>query len=464
MYICTYIVFFVFVAKHGFEKLIRYNKQTNKQRTVSFFLLSEVIYLHLVFTLFFSALLFFFDVGKLHFFLINYLFLFVVVYLAGKTKQTKIQGGTMHCVFVPGRGRFVEAASDIAAGSTVFKEEAYCVAQRLGNSKTKRCVFCCGDVHQPFSMCNECGSVYCCEKCATTHSGSHTRTGECCAIIFTKIAANSIPDEDLDTFEMACLILARCAAEGKGEQLSWCAHNAEATSFETVGFGSETASPLRFLNTGASAGTVFVPSYDHVACLGTNMRDTIPEIVEDFSKLYDTYESTLQHKKYLRQTREHEHRLPSNVSRDTFVAICTAFLCNGFGIWNAINRQLGVALYPESSYFNHSCAPNMGRRNIKKTRIIEFFAARNIHKGEALCISYIDLKLPVAERKAKLRATYSFDCSCVRCAPEADFIVANTVCCDCMPALCCSCISKVMQPLGNGMYTCPCCDEKQETT
>ncbi|KPI84820.1 hypothetical protein ABL78_6128 [Leptomonas seymouri] len=370
----------------------------------------------------------------------------------------------MHCEFHPGQGRFVVAAVNIAAGSVIFKEEAYSVAQHIDNTKSQRCVHCCGDARKPFKKCNKCGSAYCCEECLTVHSSSHTETGECCAVIFTKIAAKNVPEEDLDTFMMTCLVLGRCASEKKDERLCRTVSGAENTLFETVGFGMEIESPLRFLNMGVAPDTVFVSSYDHVECLGTNLRETNSEIVDDFTKLYDIYLSTLQHKKYLQQTRTHTHKLPCNVSCKTFVAICTAFLCNGFGIWSSVNHQLGVALYPQSSYFNHSCAPNMGRRNIKKTRVIEFFAARDIEKGESLCISYIDLKLPAMERAAKVKATYSFDCSCIRCDPAADYIVANTVCCGCVPALCCNCISKVMQPLEDGMYVCPCCDEKQEAS
>ncbi|KPA77303.1 hypothetical protein ABB37_07192 [Leptomonas pyrrhocoris] len=356
----------------------------------------------------------------------------------------------MHCEFALGRGRFVVAATNIAAGSVIFKEEAYCVAPSVSNTKAQRCVYCCGDAHNPFGKCNKCGSAYCCEECWSAHSSNHSETGECCAVGFTKIAAKSVPEEDRDTFEMACLVLGRCAAEKKSDRLCRMLTCAENTSFETVGSGMEVASPLQFLNTGVSPDTVFVPSYDHVECLGTNMRETNPEIVDDFSELYYIYVETLQHKKYLQLARSYEHKMPCDVSCETFVAICTAFLCNGFGIWNSVNRQLGVALYPQSSYFNHSCSPNMGRRNVRKSRNIEFFAARNIEKGEPLCISYIDLKLPAVERKRKLRATYSFDCTCIRCDPAADFIVANTVCCSCVPALCCNCISKVMQPLGMG--------------
>jgi hypothetical protein len=370
----------------------------------------------------------------------------------------------MHCVFVPGRGRFVVAGERIAAGDLIFKEQAYCVAQRVDSSKHQRCVYCCGDAQKAFNKCPNCDSVFCSEECSKTHLSKHNDTGECCAILFTKIAAKSVPEEDIDTFEMTCLVLGRCASERKSDRLGRIAEGTSNLSFETVGFGKEVESPLQFLNSGVAPETVFEPTYDHVECLGTNLRETNPEIVEDFSKLYDIYQATLQHKKYRQQAHAIEHKLPVDVSRETFVAICTAFLCNGFGIWNSVNRQLGVALYPQSSYFNHSCAPNMGRRNIKKTRVIEFFAARDIEKGEPLCISYIDLKLPAEERKAKLKATYSFDCACVRCNPAADYIIANTVCGDCIPALCCNCISKVMQPIGNGLYVCPCCDEAQEAS
>lgn len=370
----------------------------------------------------------------------------------------------IRCEYVAGRGRFVVAATDIAAGSLIFKEDAYCVAQRVVDAKHPRCIYCCGDARNPLSTCKQCGSAYCSEACAAHHSSSHAETGECCATILAKAARGIVPEEDMDTFEMLCLILAKCASEGKAGRLRRTAPPASAGAFETVGFGQECASPLEFLNTGASPAHVFKPTYDYVECLGTNTRDTSEEIVQDFSTLFDLFEKVLQKKKFAQRARSLEHVVPCDVSRDTFVAICNAFLCNGFGIWSAVNHQLGVALYPQSSYFNHSCAPNMGRRNCTGSRVIEFFAARDIEAGEPLCISYIDLKLPAAERKAKLMATYSFECMCIRCAPDADYITANTVCSGCVPALCGGCISKVMQPLGNGLYVCPCCNQTQEAS
>lgn len=354
----------------------------------------------------------------------------------------------------------VVAAKPISAGSVVFLEEAYCFAQTAVSGKRQLCLYCCGSAALPFDSCEACGSVFCSENCALAHKKNHSTTGECCAIIFYKSAKAMIPAEDLDTFKVTCMVLARCAAENKNESLSMDAANSDSDGFETVGSGNETASPLQFLNE-TDTSCIRTSSYDHVECLGTNLRETNPEIILDFSKLYPVYCKTLQNRKFIHQTRDAVSTLPKNVSCKTFVAICAAFLCNGFGIWDRVNHQLGVALYPQSSYFNHSCAPNLGRRNRSYSRIIEFFAARDILEGEPLCISYIDLKLPAVERKLKLKATYSFECVCIRCRPDADDMTANTVCGECVPALCCNCISKVMQPLETEKYICPCCNQVQ---
>ena len=45
-------------------------------------------------------------------------------------------------------------------------------------------------------------------------------------------------------------------------------------------------------------------------------------------------------------------------------------------------------------------------------------AARNIAADEQLFDSYVDLDLPVRERRAELLRWYRFDCDCANCAAE----------------------------------------------
>lgn len=167
--------------------------------------------------------------------------------------------------------------------------------------------------------------------------------------------------------------------------------------------------------------------------------------------------------------------LPEKVSEDVFVALCCAFQANGFGVWRSNGNGEAAGLFPCSSFFNHSCAPNIGREMHGRTSL--FFAAKPIRCGDAITLSYIDFKLPRETRQAKLLATYSFVCRCPRCDdPDAiDHRDAYDL------PLCLDCKSKVLRPLyssssssanavtangGDGggggaaaamSYRCPCC-------
>ncbi|CAD2219347.1 SET domain-containing protein [Angomonas deanei] len=266
------------------------------------------------------------------------------------------------------------------------------------------------------------------------------------------MAKNQIPQEDLDTFVIVTLIIAACVSEGEEDFLKFNVN--QNLVRETIGLGNETTTPDSFLNTGDHTQTRRA-TFDELLCLATNVSGTDPEIIKDFSKLYRIYKKTLNSKK----AEEIRHFFSTDVTIEVFTGIACAYMCNGFGVWSPTNKKHGTAVYPLSSYFNHSCAPNTGRRLIKGTRTLEFFTTRDVEPGESLCFSYIDIKRPAKERVEKLKATYSFVCQCTRCSLPGD--EADSVCNGYVPPLCNFCISKVMQPLKDGKYICPCCDTIQ---
>lgn len=360
------------------------------------------------------------------------------------------------CEMVEGCGRLVFAARPIKGGEVIFREEAYVACPNYVAWKSSICICCsahCASRH--VESCPECGSLYCSEACFAAHKEKHIDSGECSVLAFTKCAYGCVPHEDFDTYQVVCLIIDKCVRENKAERLTRT--SPKNLAFETVGFGSEVVSPVQFLN-GLHEGLTCVSTYDHVECLATNVSHTLPEVVSDFSALYDSYMKLLNKKK----NRELASKtlLTANISRDVFVGLCTAFLCNGFGVWDAEGRKKSVAVYPQSSYFNHSCAPNLGRRNLPFSRTIEFFAARDIEAGEPLCITYVALKLTTVERRMKLKDTYSFDCICQRCLSNDDD--DNSFSSRFFPVLCDTCSEKILQPIGNGKYLCPCCNRVQK--
>ncbi|KAF8960707.1 hypothetical protein BDZ97DRAFT_1290131 [Flammula alnicola] len=93
---------------------------------------------------------------------------------------------------------------------------------------------------------------------------------------------------------------------------------------------------------------------------------------------------------------------------------------NVFGIWDMAtddegSEMLGWAAYVSGSIFNHDCAPNL--KKVRNGRGIQFYALRDIHPGEELCISYAEA-ISVEDRMVQLEKDWFFICRCARCAQE----------------------------------------------
>jgi SET and MYND domain-containing protein len=95
-------------------------------------------------------------------------------------------------------------------------------------------------------------------------------------------------------------------------------------------------------------------------------------------------------------------------------------LSNSFGIWEQPvgpdSENLGSAMYPSASYFNHACDSNV--RKDRQERSIAFIASRDIREGEEICITYGDTDLDVMERRGNLKEWWGFTCTCPRCLRE----------------------------------------------
>lgn len=111
---------------------------------------------------------------------------------------------------------------------------------------------------------------------------------------------------------------------------------------------------------------------------------------------------------------------------------CTGKICqvlmnatshNSFGIragGEDGEEYMGYSLYPEASYFNHSCSPNISKKRVGHAW--EFTMAKEIAEGEQLCITYLggdEKDLTVVERRERLEGVWGFVCMCERCQQEA---------------------------------------------
>jgi len=115
--------------------------------------------------------------------------------------------------------------------------------------------------------------------------------------------------------------------------------------------------------------------------------------------------------------------IPSTISKHLEVTtdliqdmICQV-KCNSFGIWNKRRiTSIALATYPNSSLYNHSCAPNCVR--IQNGTYQSFQVLYDIAEGTELTIGYCELDSDYEIRQAILEAHYHFTCSCVRCASK----------------------------------------------
>lgn len=79
----------------------------------------------------------------------------------------------------------------------------------------------------------------------------------------------------------------------------------------------------------------------------------------------------------------------------------------------------GIALFARVATLNHSCEPNCevvwAHSPSSAATVV---TTRCVQSGEELCISYVDVRLSVQERRAALEQRYGFTCDCERCAAE----------------------------------------------
>lgn len=101
---------------------------------------------------------------------------------------------------------------------------------------------------------------------------------------------------------------------------------------------------------------------------------------------------------------------------------------NSFGLVDKNGNEIGSGIFPLSSFFNHSCAPNVSRITVDNKLV--FIVTRPIEKNQQLLVCYRSnfLGFNKRDRKKELRRSYRFECSCEACFndyPTLDNMVAS---------------------------------------
>jgi len=93
-------------------------------------------------------------------------------------------------------------------------------------------------------------------------------------------------------------------------------------------------------------------------------------------------------------------------------------------------QEACVGVFPNAPRFNHSCVPNVVHtwRDHGLPGAEDSLAVRalvDIEPGEELCVSYLNLYMPRAERQEELTPRYGFQCGCPACSLTGDAFAAS---------------------------------------
>jgi hypothetical protein len=98
---------------------------------------------------------------------------------------------------------------------------------------------------------------------------------------------------------------------------------------------------------------------------------------------------------------------------------------NSFGIRSLDDggaEFFGFGVWPDASFFNHSCAPNIKKQRVG--RMWQFWTDGDVEVGGELSISYLggeEKDFDLVERRRRLMATWGFVCACWKCKDEEKY-------------------------------------------
>ena len=90
------------------------------------------------------------------------------------------------------------------------------------------------------------------------------------------------------------------------------------------------------------------------------------------------------------------------------------------------NHLIGVGVYPQASFFNHSCHPGTARYNIGRTMVLRSLSP--LQPGQEVTENYgpVFYFKDKAARQAELKARYWFSCDCRACRQDWPLLAAAT--------------------------------------
>lgn len=274
--------------------------------------------------------------------------------------------------------RYVSSNCDIPAGKTILVEDAF--IGRPGETRYQRCAGCL-KADQNFIACSKCTNAVFCD---TTCSTKNVHQMEC-----------NYSYNDSDKLEL---------------HLEFIAHSI----FVAMSIFPDTQSLMEFVQDVVKIKTKTVPEslIDEKSKYRAFLQLSIfltPKISKECLGLANDWYNNLLLRDVIakRFDTEEKKSFLMHLTVHHILVIST----NAFIPAPDDARFLFIA----SSYFNHSCEPNVLRVNYQNRLV--FITLRPILAGEQLYVRYNDIidAEPVAQRQAHFMEKYGFHCKCERC-------------------------------------------------
>ena len=322
----------------------------------------------------------------------------------------------VHVVELPGRGKGVEAVTEIPSDTLVAVERPFAVVL-----EKKWGVALCESCLSPKTVpgCAHCATGGRCDTCTDDKVPAHD-AAECKAFrAMEKLVEKKHDDEDgFNPLDMVLLtrlmyrVLMRAGPEADKHVL-WSLSRQVSTDPDKTAF-RKTASKI----------------VAKVAQRDKNEMWRLCHIIE--TNCYSVYK-----KDWYRPSAE------SDLAAEELVAGMPSV---------DPEKPIGIATYLSASLFNHSCAPNVTK--IRRGTELDIISLRNIEGGEEVCHSYVPSIMSSGKRKDELRHNWGFDCTCSRCKDPVDNWVIDAIC-SCSGYL-------VVDPEDDGAARCTACGEWSE--
>ncbi|KAM9970116.1 hypothetical protein ACTFIR_001956 [Dictyostelium discoideum] len=296
-------------------------------------------------------------------------------------------------VWKPGKGRAVQANTDLPKGSIVFRcapfassiddsdklaTEKYCgfCLQRIPKSDRIQCL--CKNC-KLYSVCKSCRSIN--ESAGGTISDYHK---DVCG--FYKILSTYHAGSDTRDMRLMLRIVANIANGRQGKQTP--------------------SNPTVYCGKPSIERPYIVDDYQDFIGLTSTLDKVDKEHMTKFKRAVTSISNLMASVRgvgYLK-----------NFTNHGLLECYSSVLTNAHQLYYVTSKDIGRCVCPTGSYFNHSCSPNTSW-SLDDQGMLLFFTSSNVKKGDELSLGYLANEHPLKNRRRELLDGYYFFCQCPLC-------------------------------------------------